>query len=92
MSRVQAQYHNKTRRLGKRWTLNLSRAQTSFSLCVVVVRKGGAISELVWSMISGNRGYSPDGLANQISRSHPYKSSGLQPPVRESNGTGPPKD
>ncbi|PRD33872.1 UNVERIFIED_CONTAM: hypothetical protein NCL1_16351 [Trichonephila clavipes] len=31
----------KTRRVGQRCTLNLSRAQTSFRWCVLVVRRGG---------------------------------------------------
>ncbi|GFW37998.1 uncharacterized protein TNCV_4631991 [Trichonephila clavipes] len=37
----------KTRRVGKRCTLNLSRAQTSSRWCGVVVREGGASSGVV---------------------------------------------
>ncbi|GFW72978.1 uncharacterized protein TNCV_831011 [Trichonephila clavipes] len=37
----------KTRRLGERYTLNLSKAQTSSRGCGVVVRRGGAISCVV---------------------------------------------
>ncbi|GFX42868.1 uncharacterized protein TNCV_5072321 [Trichonephila clavipes] len=37
----------KTRRVGKRCTLNLSRAQTSSRWCGVVVRRGGASSGVV---------------------------------------------
>ncbi|GFV22759.1 hypothetical protein TNCV_4278421 [Trichonephila clavipes] len=40
MSRVQAQCHKKTRRVGQRCTLNLSRAEMSSRWCGVVVRKG----------------------------------------------------
>ncbi|GFU65758.1 uncharacterized protein TNCV_5058921 [Trichonephila clavipes] len=37
----------KTRRVGQRCTLNLSRAETSFRWCGVVVRRGGASSGVV---------------------------------------------
>ncbi|GFU91390.1 hypothetical protein TNCV_2541581 [Trichonephila clavipes] len=37
----------KTRRVGQRCTLNLSRAETSFRWCGVVVRKRGASSGVV---------------------------------------------
>ncbi|GFW26436.1 hypothetical protein TNCV_4506761 [Trichonephila clavipes] len=37
----------KTRRVGERCTLNLSRAQTSSRWCDVVVRRGGASSGVV---------------------------------------------
>ncbi|GFT55055.1 uncharacterized protein TNCV_2325601 [Trichonephila clavipes] len=37
----------KTRRVGKRCTLNLSRAQTTSRWCGVVVRRGGASSGVV---------------------------------------------
>ncbi|GFV84186.1 uncharacterized protein TNCV_3038461 [Trichonephila clavipes] len=37
----------KTRRVGKRCTLNLSRAQTSSRWCGVIVRRGGASSGVV---------------------------------------------
>ncbi|GFV07834.1 uncharacterized protein TNCV_305821 [Trichonephila clavipes] len=37
----------KTRRVGQRCTLNLSRAETSFRWCGVVVRRGGASSDVV---------------------------------------------
>ncbi|GFX85433.1 uncharacterized protein TNCV_3716071 [Trichonephila clavipes] len=37
----------KTRRVGQRCTLNLSRAETSSRWCGVVVRKGGASSSVV---------------------------------------------
>ncbi|GFX14820.1 uncharacterized protein TNCV_1485631 [Trichonephila clavipes] len=36
----------KTRRVGQRCTLNLSRAETSSRLCGVLVRRGGASSKL----------------------------------------------
>ncbi|GFV89877.1 uncharacterized protein TNCV_4691061 [Trichonephila clavipes] len=36
-----------TRRIGQRCTLNLSRAQTSFRWCGVVVRRGGASSGVI---------------------------------------------
>ncbi|GFU87251.1 uncharacterized protein TNCV_738281 [Trichonephila clavipes] len=44
MSRVRAQCHKKTRRVGHRCTLNLSRAAMSSRWCGVVVRRGGASS------------------------------------------------
>ncbi|GFV67224.1 uncharacterized protein TNCV_3669791 [Trichonephila clavipes] len=37
----------KTRRVGHRFTLNLSRAETSYRWCGVVVRRGGASSGVV---------------------------------------------
>ncbi|GFX47676.1 uncharacterized protein TNCV_699301 [Trichonephila clavipes] len=37
----------KTRRVGQRCTLNLSRAETSSRWCGVVVRRGGASSDVV---------------------------------------------
>ncbi|GFX25251.1 uncharacterized protein TNCV_1274121 [Trichonephila clavipes] len=37
----------KTRRVGQRCTLNLSRAETSFRWCGVIVRRGGASSGVV---------------------------------------------
>ncbi|GFU33181.1 uncharacterized protein TNCV_4156891 [Trichonephila clavipes] len=37
----------KTRRVGQRFTLNLSRAETSSRWCGVVVRRGGASSGVV---------------------------------------------
>ncbi|GFT13970.1 uncharacterized protein TNCV_2616011 [Trichonephila clavipes] len=37
----------KTRRVGQRYTLNLSRAETSSQWCGVVVRRGGASSGIV---------------------------------------------
>ncbi|GFU50243.1 uncharacterized protein TNCV_300781 [Trichonephila clavipes] len=37
----------KTRRVGQRCTLNLSRAETSYRWCGVVVRRGGARSGVV---------------------------------------------
>ncbi|GFU24418.1 hypothetical protein TNCV_2263901 [Trichonephila clavipes] len=37
----------KTRRVGQRYTLNLSRAKTSSSRCGVVVRRGGASSGVI---------------------------------------------
>ncbi|GFV01946.1 hypothetical protein TNCV_4978971 [Trichonephila clavipes] len=40
LSRVRAQYHQ--RRVGQRCTLNLSRAETSYRWCGVVVRRRGA--------------------------------------------------
>ncbi|GFX01091.1 uncharacterized protein TNCV_4580571 [Trichonephila clavipes] len=39
--------HLKTRRVGQRYTLNLSRAETSSRWCGVVVRRGGASSGVV---------------------------------------------
>ncbi|GFU09205.1 uncharacterized protein TNCV_1122211 [Trichonephila clavipes] len=38
----------KTRRVGQRCTLNLSRAETSSRWCSVVVRSGGASSGVVY--------------------------------------------
>ncbi|GFV53591.1 uncharacterized protein TNCV_1177871 [Trichonephila clavipes] len=37
----------KTRHVGQRWTLNMSRAETSSRWCGVVVRRGGASSGVV---------------------------------------------
>ncbi|GFW19881.1 uncharacterized protein TNCV_3561841 [Trichonephila clavipes] len=37
----------KTRQVGKRYTLNLSRAETPSRWCAVVVRRGGASSGVV---------------------------------------------
>ncbi|GFX02740.1 hypothetical protein TNCV_2011841 [Trichonephila clavipes] len=37
----------KTRRVGERYTLNLSRAQTSYGWCGVIDRRGGASSGVV---------------------------------------------
>ncbi|GFV50735.1 uncharacterized protein TNCV_2213961 [Trichonephila clavipes] len=41
----------KTRRVGKRCTLNLSRAQTSFRWCGVVVRRGGVPPQVTSSSL-----------------------------------------
>ncbi|GFT27643.1 uncharacterized protein TNCV_3570201 [Trichonephila clavipes] len=56
----------KTRRVGQRSTLNLSRAEPSFRWCGVVVRRGGGVPALVSSMSldrgSRLRGPSPKAL------------------------------
>ncbi|GFV63888.1 uncharacterized protein TNCV_3787611 [Trichonephila clavipes] len=51
----------KTRRVGERCTLNLSRAQTSFRWCGVAVRREGCSSGIVSSLDRGSkrRGQSP---------------------------------
>ncbi|GFW54872.1 uncharacterized protein TNCV_2655111 [Trichonephila clavipes] len=54
----------KTRRVGQRCTLNLSRAETSSRWCGVVVRRGGASSGVVhvtcpWFKIMGSVAKSP---------------------------------
>ncbi|GFX39511.1 uncharacterized protein TNCV_2668731 [Trichonephila clavipes] len=59
----------KTLRVGQRCTLNLSRAETSFRWCGVVVRRGGASSGVVhvtwpWFQITGSVDKSP-GIAKQ---------------------------
>ncbi|GFX76030.1 uncharacterized protein TNCV_3718011 [Trichonephila clavipes] len=54
----------KTRRVGERCTLNLSRVQTSSRWCGVVVRRGGASSGVVTSFDHGSKlsGPSPKAL------------------------------
>ncbi|GFV11387.1 uncharacterized protein TNCV_299871 [Trichonephila clavipes] len=54
----------KTRRVGQRCTLNLSRAETSSRWCGVVVRRGGASSVSSTSLDHGSklRGPSPKAL------------------------------
>ncbi|GFU30199.1 uncharacterized protein TNCV_3625331 [Trichonephila clavipes] len=54
----------KTRRVGQRCTLNLSRAETSSRWCGVVVRRGGASSGASTSLDHGSklRGPSPKAL------------------------------
>ncbi|GFV24694.1 uncharacterized protein TNCV_881641 [Trichonephila clavipes] len=60
----QPEYPLKTGRVGKRCTINLSRAETSSRWCGVVVRRGGASSGVVhvtspWFKITGSVAKSP---------------------------------
>ncbi|GFV67581.1 uncharacterized protein TNCV_4622611 [Trichonephila clavipes] len=68
LSQDRAQYHLKTRRVGQRCTLNLSRAETSSRWCGVVVRRGVPAQVSSTSLDHGSklRGPSPKALVCDV--------------------------
>ncbi|GFS98931.1 uncharacterized protein TNCV_3529001 [Trichonephila clavipes] len=86
----------KTRRVGQRCTLNLSRAETSSRWCGVVVRRGGASSSVVhvtcpWFKITWSVAKSPraaeqcDVNIQSINQSSTYSHMHCEEPILQSN-------